>query len=116
MPLIRVETTDSLTTETKQHLCAHLSKLCASTLGKPESYVMVSMVDGCTMVMAGKEGPAAFVDIRSIGGLSSRTNGSLAEGVCKLLTEATKVLGNRVYLNFTNVDAGNWGHDGATFG
>lgn len=116
MPLIKLDLSERLIDESKKTLCARLSRLCAETLGKPEAYVMVALTDGVTMLHGGKGGPAAFADVRSIGGLSGKVNGALAEKVCQALSEVAKVPGDRVYLNFTSLDAGHWGHDGSTFG
>jgi phenylpyruvate tautomerase len=68
------------------------------------------------IVMSGKSGDAAFVDIRGVGGLSGEVNRKLAQQVCRLLTDAVGIPGDRVYLNFTDIDAGNWGWNGNTFG
>ncbi|MGC4119385.1 MAG: phenylpyruvate tautomerase MIF-related protein [Myxococcales bacterium] len=116
MPLIKLDTTESLSDDAKKVLCTRLSRLCAETTGKPETYVMVVVTDGVAMLHAGKPGPAAFVDVRAIGGLNGTVNGALAEKVCKALLEIAKVPGDRVYLNFTSLEAANWGHDGSTFG
>jgi phenylpyruvate tautomerase PptA (4-oxalocrotonate tautomerase family) len=66
--------------------------------------------------MAGNPGAAAFVDVRSIGGLTNNVNRKLSQQVCKLLNDSLGVPENRVYLNFTEVEASNWGWNGSTFG
>jgi len=116
MPYIRLETTESVAPEQRASLCARLSRLVAQGTGKPEAYVMVVVEDGLTMLHAGAPGPAAFAEVRSIGGLSSQANRALAQGLCGLLAEALGVPGERIYLNFAEVEAGCWGHDGTTFG
>lgn len=68
------------------------------------------------MLMSGKSGDAAFVDIRGIGGLSGETNRKLSQQVCRLLKDSLGISPDRVYLNFTDVEAGNWGWNGSTFG
>ena len=115
MPLLRLETT-VVVPETKQNvLLSALSKLVAESIGKPEQYVMVAF-HRLPMQMSGKPGDAAFVDVRSIGGLSSDVNRCLSQRVCELLKEHLGISPERVYLNFTDVKAGNWGWNGATFG
>jgi hypothetical protein len=116
MPLIRLETSARLADEAKARLAAQLSGLGAELLGKPEQYVMVVVADGLAMLHAGAPGPAAFLDVRSIGGLGGRTNAALAERLCQAVTAATGVPGDRTYLNFTSLRASDWGHDGGTFG
>jgi len=115
MPLLKLETTTALSEAKQSMLLPALSKLVAEGIGKPEQYVMVSMQQ-LPMQMSGKPGDAAFVDIRSIGGLSSGVNRCLAQGVCGLLKEHLGISPDRVYLNFTDVGAGNWGWNSATFG
>ena len=115
MPLLRLETTAALPEDKAQTLVSSLSKVVAGTIGKPEQYVMVS-ISKAAMLMSAKSGEAAFVDIRSIGGLSDDVNRKLSQQVCKLLNESLGIPSERIYLNFTDVDAGNWGWNGSTFG
>ena len=115
MPLLKLETTVALSDEKKQALLASLSKTVAATIGKPEQYVMV-VVSPAAMLMAGQPGNAAVLDIRSIGGLNGNVNRQLSQKICKMLTESLGVPPERVYLNFTDIPAGNWGWNGDTFG
>ncbi len=115
MPLLKLETTVPLPEEKGKPLLAALSKTVASATGKPEQYVMVTVTQSA-MLMSGKTGDAAFVDVRGIGGLNGETNGKLSEQICKLLKDSLGIATDRVYLNFTEVEAGNWGWNGSTFG
>ena len=115
MPLLKLETTVVLTDEKLKALLASLSKIVAETTGKPEQYVMVTF-NPAAMLMAGKPGEAAFVDVRGIGGLTAAVNGQLSQKVCRLLNESLGVPQDRIYLNFTEVEAVNWGWQGNTFG
>ena len=115
MPLLKLETTVALSEEQRRNLLGSLSKAVASAIGKPEQYVMVSLSQSAVL-MSGKGGEAAFVDIRSIGGLNSEVNRKLSQQICKLLKDSLGIAPDRVYLNFTDVEAGNWGWNGSTFG
>ena len=115
MPLLKLETTVTLAADKERNLLAALSKIVATTIGKPEQYVMVT-INRAAMVMSGKPGDAAFADIRSIGGLTAEVNRKLSQQVGKLLTETLGTPPERIYLNFTEVDAANWGWNGGTFG
>ena len=115
MPLLKLETTVALPDEKRHALLTSLSKLVADTIGKPEEYVMVT-VSAASVLMSGKTGHCCFVDIRSIGGLSADVNRKLSQKVCRILNETMGVSPNRVYLNFTDVPATNWGWNGNTFG
>jgi phenylpyruvate tautomerase PptA (4-oxalocrotonate tautomerase family) len=116
MPLIKVDATERLKDEEKKALCAKLSRICAETMGKPESYVMVALNEGSAILLGGQPGPAAFVDVRGIGGLSGSVNRTLSERICQVLAEVARIPSKRVYLNFASIEAVDWGHDGRTFG
>jgi len=115
MPLLKLETTVALADDKKQALLASLSQIVAGTIGKPEQYVMV-VLSPAAILMSGKPGDAAFVDIRSIGGLDGNVNQQLAQKISKLLGEFIGVPPDRIYMNFTDVPGGNWGWNGNTFG
>jgi phenylpyruvate tautomerase PptA (4-oxalocrotonate tautomerase family) len=70
MPLLRLETTVTLSKEQTRTVLGSLSKVVAGAIGKPKQYVMIT-ISHSAMSMSGKAVGAAFVDIRSIGGLSS---------------------------------------------
>ena len=115
MPLLKLEITASLSDDKRKALLAALSRIVAETVGKPEDYVMVT-VSQAAILMSGKPGEAAFVDLRSIGGLSHEVNRQLSQKLCRLLNESLEVPQSRIYLNFTEVAASNWGWKGDTFG
>jgi len=73
-------------------------------------------ISQAAIVMSGKSGDAAFVDIRSIGGLNGEVNRKLSQQICKLLKDSLGIPPDRTYVNFADVDAGNWGRNGSTFG
>ena len=95
MPLLILETTVVLTEDKRKALLASLSKTVAETIGKPEQYVMVT-VGQAAMLMSGNPGAAAFVDVRSIGGLTNDVNRKLSQKVCKLLSDSLGVQEDRV--------------------
>ncbi len=115
MPLLKLETTVALPEDKRKALLPALSKAIATSIGKPEQYVMVS-ISQSAMLMSGKAGDAAFVDIRSIGGLTAEVNRRLSQQVCRLLNDSLGIPADRVYLNFIDVDAAGWGWNGSTFG
>jgi phenylpyruvate tautomerase len=115
MPLLKLETTVVLSEDKQQALLASLSQTVAETIGKPQQHVMVT-ASQAAMQMSGSPGNAAFVDVRSIGGLTGDVNRKLSQKVCKLLNDLLGVPPNRIYLNFTDVEASHWGWNGSTFG
>jgi len=115
MPLLALQTSVRLTNQQRYNLLAPLSQIVAECIGKPERYVMVT-VSEAAMLMGGAEGPAAYADVRSIGGLNGAVNRKLSERLCALLQEQLDIPPDRVYLGFTSVSAENWGWNGGTFG
>jgi len=115
MPLLKLETTVVLTDDQRKALLSSLSRILAETTGKPEDYVMITLSQSA-ILMSGKTGDAAFVDVRGLGGLSGDVNRRLSQKVCRLLNESLGVPQDRIYLNFTELEAGNWGWKGNTFG
>jgi phenylpyruvate tautomerase PptA (4-oxalocrotonate tautomerase family) len=115
MPLLKLETTVVLSEDKRQALLASLSKTVAETIGKPQQYVMVT-ASLAAIQMSGSPGDAAFVDVRSIGGLTGDVNRKLSQKACQLLHDSLGIPLDRIYLNFTDVQASHWGWNGNTFG
>ena len=115
MPLLKLQTSVSLTDEQRQTLLTSLSQTVAQIIGKPEQYVMVT-VESVPMMMSGQGDDAAFVEVRSIGGIGGAVNRRLSEGLCEQLNTALGIAPARIYLNFMDVPASDWGYNGSTFG
>ena len=115
MPLLKLETAVSLSDEKRKALLETLSALVAKTLGKPEQYVMAT-VSTVAILMSGQPGNAAFVEVRSIGGISSESNQKLSREICRVLEASLEVPSSLVYLNFSNIAPANWGWNNETFG
>jgi phenylpyruvate tautomerase len=115
MPLLKLQTSASLSDDKKKELLVASSKILARVTGKPESYVM-TVIENANICMAGKVAPAAFVDVRGIGGLNAKVNKELSREISDLLKKELNIEPGNVYLNFTDVSAQNWGHNGSTFG
>jgi phenylpyruvate tautomerase PptA (4-oxalocrotonate tautomerase family) len=115
MPLARLSTNVILDEKARAEIARGLSEILSREIGKPEQYVM-SIVEGCRMLMSAREGNAAFVDVRSIGGLSREVNSAISQSVCDLLRSRADVPPDRVYVVFTDVGRENWAWKGKTFG
>ena len=115
MPLLKLETNVTVAGKQQAELLTTLSKIVTKVLGKPEQYVLVTHQTSA-MLMSGQPGHAALVDLRSIGGLTGEVNQTLADQICRALQQSLGIAPERIYLNFTNVPAGDWGWNGDTFG
>ena len=115
MPLLKLQTSVSVSEGKRQELLKALSGIVTECIGKPEQYVMVTITQGPIM-MSGEQNNAAFVDVRSIGGLNRDVNLNISRKVCSLLDESLGISPEKVYINFWDIPAGNWGWNGKTFG
>ena len=114
MPLIKLQT--SVKIQDKAALALELSRVCAQCTKKPEAYVQSVVEDDAVIAMAGKITDSAFVEVKGIGGLTPAVNKALSEAICKALEGKLKISPSAVYINFTEVAASSWGHNGSTFG
>jgi phenylpyruvate tautomerase len=115
MPMIRLATNAEIDDARRGDLLSDLSKLIAEAIGKPERYVMAA-VQTEAILMSGQAGPSAFAEVRSIGGLDGEVNQKITAALCSLLHERLAIPADRVYVNFFDMPAGNWGWNGQTFG
>jgi len=115
MPYLSMITNARVADARQSELLAAASRIVASRLGKPESYVMVSIVPGQRLAFAGSEEPAAFLELRSIR-FPDAKRGSLCTALTDLITEFCGIATDRIFLVMVDVDPKLWGHDGKTFG
>jgi phenylpyruvate tautomerase len=115
MPLLQLKSSVVPEEKPRQLLLRQLSRVLAQATGKPEQYVMVLM-EPAHLLMAGQNGPAAWIEVRSIGGLDASTNRKLSASICEVIQQQLAIPPGRVYLNFVNVPADHWGWNGDTFG
>ena len=113
MPYLKIQTNQTVNPEQAQTLITKASKLVASELGKPESYVMVALAPPVPMVFAGSDAPTAYLELKSIGLPESRT-ADLSKALCGLMSDLN-IDQNRVYIEFADAPRAMWGWDGRTF-
>ena len=111
MPMINLKCSCAI----PQGLLKELSSTVAEAVGKPEQYVM-AVGSHADVMMSGTTEPAAFVDVRSIGGLSPDVNRNLSRKICSLLTKELRIPSDRIYITFVSFSADAWGWNGSTFG
>ncbi len=114
MPYLRIQTNRPVAAAVKTSLAMHASELVARELGKPESYVMVTFAPEQTMLFGGNDTPCAYLELKSIGLPATRTE-NLSSALCHLVDETLKIPPNRIYIEFSDVDASHWGWDSTTF-
>ena len=109
MPLMIIRTSVSLPKTEKEELLKASTQVLVDA-GKPESHVMV-LLEKVDASMGGKVGPAAFVEVRSMVGLTPEFNHKIAENMCPVLEKSLEISGHEIYLNFITVPVSAWGWD-----
>jgi phenylpyruvate tautomerase len=115
MPAILIKTSAPLVGSISLELLQKVSKMAAEVLGKPEQYVMVTL-QSAEMMMSGQNGSAAWIEVRSIGGLNTEVNKRMAKKLCALLKTELGIGPERVYINYIDIKPENWGWNSETFG
>ena len=112
MPLLSIRTNSQI--NDKKELALEASKQTAKILGKPESYVMVSIEDNQALIFAGNEQPAAYVELKSLG-LPEAQTPDLSSSLCAFINERLGIDSARIYIEFSNAERHMWGWKDATF-
>jgi phenylpyruvate tautomerase PptA (4-oxalocrotonate tautomerase family) len=98
----------------KNIILSQLSSMVAECFNKPETDVMI-IIDEKPIMMSGKTDPAAFACLKSIGGINSLNNRTFSTKLCAFLKDQLNIEQDKIYINFVDVDAENWGWNGQTF-
>ena len=112
MPFIQINTSSQSLVDNGL-LQKEISRLVADLTGKPENYVMTMIQSNSQMTFAGSDEPCCFIKLKSIGSLNPS---SMSESLCELITSKTNIKANRIYIEFDDVKASNWGFNNSTFG
>ncbi|WP_413684078.1 phenylpyruvate tautomerase MIF-related protein [Prochlorococcus sp. MIT 1011] len=113
MPFIQVNTSSKSVVENDDLLQKDISTMVADLTGKPENYVMTMIQRDTKMTFAGSDEPCCFIKVKSIGSLSPS---SMSKSLCELIASKTNINTNRIYIEFIDVKASNWGFNSSTFG
>jgi len=114
MPYLKIQTNQGMDAAIEQTLLREASSLVASELGKPESYVMISIEPPRPMLFAGTDEPAAYLELKSIGLMESKTK-TLSAALCQLISEKMNISAERIYIEFADAQRSMWGWNGSTF-
>ena len=113
MPFIQINTSSKSVVENDDLLQKDISKMIAALTGKPEDYVMTMIQRDIKMTFAGSDEPCCFIKVKSIGSLAPD---SMSKSLCELISSKTNINTNRIYIEFIDVEASNWGFNSSTFG
>jgi phenylpyruvate tautomerase len=117
MPLIKVQSSVSAPDKAAvEGLLKNLSANLAKHLGKSESYVMTAFESDLPMSFAGTFDPACYVEIKSVGSMSSSQTSAMSQDFCQQISDKLGIAKNRVYIEFADAKGYMWGWNGSTFG
>ena len=112
MPFIQINTSSKSFVD-NDLLQKEISKMVAGLTGKPESYVMTMIQSDSQMTFAGSDEPCCYIKLKSIGSLNPT---SMSKSLCELVSSQTNIKSNRIYIEFVDIKASNWGFNNSTFG
>ena len=112
MPLLTIET--NARAATPSAVVTEFSAAVASMLGKPESYVMVSLRHNPSMLFGGSDEPLAYLELKSLGLPRDRT-AEFSATLCELVEKHLGVGAARTYVEFAGPERHMWGWNSATF-
>jgi len=115
MPYLTVSTNAEIYPGAEKQFLKEASLAVAVGTGKPEQYVMVKLEAAQSMVFAGSNEPAAFVELKSIGYPASGVE-KIAAALCTLVANHLHVPSSRIFTVFHDVKASMWGQGGGIFG
>ena len=112
MPVLQITT--NTTVDNTDQLAEQASSLTAELLGKPESYVMVSINSDASLIFAGTKDPCAHLILKSLGLPESET-GAYSEKLCGFIEQQIGVPPSRTYIEFVSPERHMFGWDKRTF-
>ena len=113
MPLIQINTSSKSVVKNDDLLQKDISKMIADLTKKPENYVMTIIQKDTMMTFGGSDEPCCFIKVKSIGSLSPS---SMSKSICELIASNSNIKTGRIYIEFVDVKASNWGFNSSTFG
>ena len=117
MPLIKIQSSIAQPEKSAvENLLTDLSAKLAQHLGKPESYVMTAFEGDVPMTFGGTVDPACYVEIKSVGTMSSDLTKKMSQDFCTQISDKLDVPANRIYIEFADAKGYMWGWNQSTFG
>jgi phenylpyruvate tautomerase PptA (4-oxalocrotonate tautomerase family) len=114
MPYFSIETNQTTERASNPELMKKTSAFIAGLLGKPESYVMISIKPRTPLIFGGSDAPAAFVRLESIG-LPRDRCADLSAELCRYIEEELDVPRDRIFVDFRDLERNMFGWNGKTF-
>ena len=115
MPLLRVQTNQTVDAGRQTELLGQWTTLIAEALGKPPGYVQVVLETEVPMALGGTTEPTALAEVRSLG-LPDAAAKTLSAKLCTAFEQALGVPPDRTFVVCADHPRTHWGWNGGTFG
>ena len=116
MPFLKIQVSSPSVSETSSSaLQSEGALIISQETGKSLDFVMVLVESGAKFSFAGKAGSAAYIEVKSVGELSSDVTTKLTERVSALVESELSIPKHRVYIEFQASERHLWGWNGKTF-
>jgi len=115
MPYLSIQTNVGIEEEAQRRLLSQASEIVATTLNKPEKYVMVAWTPAPNMTFDSDPNGAAFLELRSIG-IPEASRLQLPGALAQCMSEHLGISVERVYLVMMDVPGKYWAEGAQTFG
>ena len=112
MPVLQITTNVEL--QDTAEIATKASGLTAGILGKPESYVMISIRSDASIIFAGSADPCAFLILESLGLNESETE-KYSHALCTFIEQQLGVPPSRTYIEFVSPERHMFGWNNGTF-
>ncbi|KAL3044834.1 macrophage migration inhibitory factor [Trematomus bernacchii] len=114
MPMFTVNT-NVAKSDVPAALLSEATEQLAKYMGKPPQYIAVHINPDQMMMFGGKGDPCALCSLHSIGKISGAQNKQYSILLCGLLNKHLDISPDRIYINFTDMDAANVAWNNNTF-
>ncbi len=114
MPFIHSKVNLTVSKEQETKINEGLIDAASSCLGKPETWVMLQIEDGCRLYFR-KDGetPAAYVEVALFGGENKSAFNAFTGKATEVLSSVLGIPTDRIYVKYS--PTGSWGYDGGNF-
>ncbi len=114
MPYFEIRTNLEMDEKKAIALAKQASAQVSILLGKPERYIMISILKGVPMLFDGSPAPAAYVTLKSIG-LAPEACQGLSKEICAFIEKQLGVSADRTYIDFADIHPRMFGWNSSTF-
>lgn len=114
MPYFSIETNQPIDPAARPDLLKKTSAFIADLLGKPESFVMISIKPQTPLIFGGNDQPAAFVRLKSISLPQDRCAG-FSDKICGFIQQGLNIAQDRIFIEFKDAPRNLFGWNAKTF-